>query len=106
LFRVLKPGGWLFFSVPFATHQDAHVVRARIKENGKIEHLMEPEYHSDPLGDAGCLCFYHFGWDLLDELRAIGFTDASAQLFWSREFGYLGGEQMLLLARKPLLGTS
>jgi glycosyltransferase involved in cell wall biosynthesis/SAM-dependent methyltransferase len=106
LFRVLKPGGWLFFSVPFATHQDAHVVRARIKENGKIEHLMEPEYHSDPLGDAGCLCFYHFGWDLLDELRAIGFTDAAAQLFWSREFGYLGGEQMLLLARKPLLGTS
>ncbi|WP_373509072.1 glycosyltransferase [Thiocapsa sp.] len=106
LFRVLKPGGWLFFSVHFATHQDPHVVRARIKENGRIEHLMEPEYHGDPLSDAGCLCLYHFGWDLLDELRAIGFTDASAQLFWSREFGYLGGEQMLLLARKPLLGTS
>ncbi|RKT44480.1 glycosyltransferase [Thiocapsa rosea] len=106
LFRVLKPGGWLFFSVPFATHQDGHVVRARIKGSGEIEHLMEPEYHGDPLSDAGCLCFYHFGWNLLDDLRAIGFTDASARLFWSREFGYLGGEQMLLLARKPLLGLS
>ena len=105
-FRVLKPGGWLFFSVPFASYQDAHVVRARIKVNGEIEHLMEPEYHGDPLSDAGCLCFYHFGWDLLDELRNIGFSDASARLFWSREFGYLGGEQMILLARKPLLGIS
>lgn len=103
LFRVLKPGGWLFFSVPFASNQDAHVVRARIKVNGEIEHLIEPEYHGDPLSDAGCLCFYHFGWDLLDELRNIGFSDVSARLFWSLEFGYLGGEQMILLARKPLL---
>jgi hypothetical protein len=63
---------------------------------------MEPEYHGDPLSQSGCLCYYHFGWDLLNELRDADFQDVAAELFWSREFGYLGMEQMLLHAHKPV----
>jgi hypothetical protein len=36
----------------------------------------------------------------LDELRDAGFVEANALLYWSRELGYLGGEQILFKARK------
>lgn len=98
--RCLKPGGMLVFTVPFNHAADAHIVRARLDPVGMVEHLMPPEYHGDPLSSAGCLCFYHFGWDLLAELPALGFADAAAYFYWSREFGYLGGDQLIFLARK------
>lgn len=99
--RCLAPGGGLLFSVPFAADAEDNIVRARIGPDGALEHLLPPEYHGDPVNDAGCLCFYHFGWAMLDELRAAGFTDAAAHLYWSEAFGYLGHEQILFSARKP-----
>lgn len=98
--RCLEPGGVLLFSVPFNGADT--VMRARIDANGNIEHILPPEYHGDPLKNAGCLCFYHFGWDMLDSLRAIGFQTAEAFVYYSEELGYIGmGEQMIFAATKP-----
>ena len=99
--RCLKPGGKLVFTVPF-TKERSTLVRARKNGDGSIVHLLSPEYHGDPLSEAGCLTFYHFGWDLLDDLRRLGFCSVGALLYWSVEFGYLGGgEQMIFVASKP-----
>lgn len=92
--RCLKPGGMLMFTVPFRLDSRAHLVRARLLENGDVEYLLPAEYHGDPLSSEGCLCFRHFGWALLDELRAIGFVRVAAYLYWSDQLGYLGGEQI------------
>jgi SAM-dependent methyltransferase len=96
--RVLGPGGGLLWSVPF-NRLERNETRARLKEDGTIQHLLEPIYHGDPVRTEGCLCFTHFGWEMLDEVRRVGFSDAYAVLFWSLEFGYLGGEQILFVAR-------
>ncbi|MFN9030635.1 MAG: class I SAM-dependent methyltransferase [Betaproteobacteria bacterium] len=97
--RCLEPGGVLLFSVPF--NSATTVMRARIAADGRVEHILPPEYHGDPLKDAGCLCFYHFGWDVLDALRAIGFQTAEAFVYYSEELGYIGfGEQMIFAATK------
>jgi 2-polyprenyl-3-methyl-5-hydroxy-6-metoxy-1,4-benzoquinol methylase len=105
--RVLRPGGQMLFSVPFCFDSNQHIVRARMLEDGSVEHLMEPEYHGDPINVAGCLCFYHFGWQLLDEFREAGFNSVKALFYWSDNFGYLGGDQALFTATKgvgtPLL---
>lgn len=88
--RVLVPGGKMVLSVPF--HQGPeHLERARVGHDGTIEHLLPAEYHGDPLDLHGCLCFHHFGWDLLDLLKAAGFRQATAQSIWSTELGYLEG---------------
>lgn len=92
--RCLKPGGMLMFTVPFRLDSHAHLERARLTEKGEVEHLLPAEYHGDPLSSEGCLCFRHFGWVLLDELRAIGFVRVAAYLYWSDQLGYLGGEQI------------
>jgi SAM-dependent methyltransferase len=99
-YRVIKPGGKMLWSVPFDRCSERNIIRARIQIDGSIEHLLEPEYHGDPLSQDGCLCFTCFGWEMLEEVTNVGFSDAYAMLFWSAEFGYLGGEQILFLACK------
>lgn len=99
--RILKPGGRLLFTVPFVPNAHTHIIRARLTPAGKVEHLLEPEYHGDPMQSEGCLCFTHFGWQLIDDLNALGFEDAKAIALWSREFGYLGNELLFFSARVP-----
>jgi hypothetical protein len=100
LHRVLKPEGTLFFTVPFDRNAEKNTLRARKKEDGAIEHLLPPEYHGDPLNSAGCLTFHGFGWEMAGQLREAGFSRVDAHLYWSREFGYLGNEQMVFVACK------
>lgn len=88
--RVLRPGGALLLTVPFLDEEQATIVRARVGAAGGIEHLLEPEFHGDPTSDDGCLCFYNFGWDLLDELRGIGFRDVGIVHSWAPGFGFMG----------------
>lgn len=100
LARVLKPSGWLILSVPFLHHPNTSV-RARLREDGSIEHLLPPEYHADPLNSQGCLCVYHYGWDILQTMKDAGFSWAGVVAYWSKEYGYMGlGEQVLIIARK------
>ncbi|MGQ9866332.1 MAG: class I SAM-dependent methyltransferase [Pseudanabaenaceae cyanobacterium] len=100
VWRCLRPGGHFFFSVPFRAEDRPHLVRARYREDGTLEHLQPPEYHGDPINPAGCLCFYHFGWELLADLRRAGFRQAEALTVRSPHYGYLGGEQLFFLARR------
>ena len=99
-FRVLKPGGSLIISVPFLLGSRETLVRARINADGALEHLLTPEYHGDPVNARGVLCYYHFGWDLLDSLKAAGFNDAALYFYWSCRYGYLGGMQFLICATR------
>ncbi len=99
-YRILKPSGYFFFTVPFVISSSENIIRSRILSDGGIEHLLPPEYHGNPLDDEGCLAFYHFGWELLEQLKTVGFKEPVAVFYWSREYGYLGGDQFLFMARK------
>jgi O-antigen biosynthesis protein len=99
--RCLAPGGTLLFTAPFDRDSDVTVHRARVSSSGEIEHLLEPEFHGDPINPSGgILCFQHFGWDLVEILKTAGFSDVRGQFLWSRRLGYLGGEQVLFTAVK------
>jgi SAM-dependent methyltransferase len=98
--RVIRPGGRLIWSVPFRSDLEDNLVRAGVAADGSVVHHHPPEYHGDPLNSAGCLCFTHFGWNMLDEVRTAGFRDAYALAYWSDVFGYLGTEQFVFVATK------
>lgn len=101
LYRVLDDGGVLLFSVPFSESSYQNIVRAIQKTDGTIQHLLEPEYHGNPVDpEGGALCFQHFGWEMLDQLRACGFKMVEALGYWSPRQGYLGRQQFLFLATK------
>jgi hypothetical protein len=97
--RVLKPGGKMMWSVPFISSSTENSIRAEIID-GEVNHILPPEYHGDPLSDKGALCFQHFGWEMLEQMREVGFKDAYALCYHSDEFGYLGGEQFMFIAIK------
>jgi SAM-dependent methyltransferase len=95
--RVLRPGGKFFCTVPFHGHEK-HYIRARLLEDGSIEHLLPPEYHGNPLDSAGSLCYRYFGLEFLDDLRAAGFSDAFVWTYWSPEDGYVGTDRSVFVA--------
>jgi SAM-dependent methyltransferase len=98
--RVLKPKGKIIWSVPFDINNQKNLVRAQINEDGSITHNTEPEYHGNPLSDDGCLSFYTFGWQMLEQLKEMGYSKTYLLLYWSEKYAYLGGEQILLCAEK------
>lgn len=72
LHRVLRAGGILMFSVPMHGG-DVTIERACLRD-GRIEHLLPPVFHGDPLRDgAGILAFRDYGRDILERVRAAGF---------------------------------
>jgi Methyltransferase domain len=96
--RVLAPGGRLVFSVPLQHWEPRTRQRAR-RAGGELVHLLEPEFHGNPLSDAGSLVFYDYGWDLLDRCREAGFEDAYALGYYSPLYGHLGdGMQFVFVA--------
>lgn len=101
IFRVLDENGKFIFSVPFTINKYTNTTRAIINNTNEIEHLLPPEYHGDPVNGNGILAFYHFGWELLDELRSLGFKSANAYICLSEDFGYIGNnESVLFIAEK------
>jgi glycosyltransferase involved in cell wall biosynthesis/SAM-dependent methyltransferase len=101
IFRALDIGGTFLFSVPFSYDSFDDIVRATLDANGNIRHHMPAEYHGNPVDhENGALCFRYFGWQMLDQLRDIGFLNVRAVAYWSKEQGYLGKEQFLFLAQK------
>jgi SAM-dependent methyltransferase len=98
--RVLKPRGRMMWTVPFRADLADNLKRASLAADGQVVHHEPPEYHGDPINTAGCLCFTHFGWQMLDQVRAAGFRDAYALAFWSDAFCYLGVEQFVFVAVK------
>jgi SAM-dependent methyltransferase len=98
--RVLKPGGRMMWTVPFRADLQRNLVRASLGAGGEFVHHEPPEYHGDPINAAGCLCFTHFGWEMLAQVKEAGFNDAYALAYWSDIFGYLGVEQFVFVAVK------
>jgi len=78
-------------------------VRARLDAKGEVEHLLPPEIHGNPISGEGSLCFQNFGWDILDTLRASGFSKASAHLYWAPWLGHLGLAMFIFSAQKGTL---
>lgn len=60
--RILRPGGAHVFTVPWFYWKPT-LVRAVI-EDGQIRHLEPPDYHGNPIDEAGSLVFTEWGAEL------------------------------------------
>ena len=70
--RVLRPGGWLIFTVPLSGAKHT-VERVRVLD-GRLTHLLEPEYHGEPCSRGKqVLCMRNYGTDIVERLREAGF---------------------------------
>lgn len=94
--RTLRPGGWLLLTTPVHFNLASTVTRATVGEDGNIVHHLPPVYHGDPIDPRGVLCFHDFGWDLLDTMRASGFSEVEITVFTAPHYGYLGLQYVIV----------
>lgn len=62
--RVLKPGGAHIFTVPLINKARKSEMWASCDEDGKIIYHNPPEYHGNPIDQAGSLVTMHWGYDI------------------------------------------
>jgi SAM-dependent methyltransferase len=87
--RVLDPDrGTMLCTVPFFMTRIEERELARPRADGSIEYFGPPEYHGDGLRPEGILTWHHFGWKLLDDVRAAGFAHAAIGLAYDPFRGY------------------
>ncbi|PIQ37657.1 MAG: hypothetical protein COW59_06040 [Lysobacterales bacterium CG17_big_fil_post_rev_8_21_14_2_50_64_11] len=84
--RILRPGGWLFFTCPFYEGLEHTIVRARMVD-GALVHELAPCFHGNPVNGDGALVFTQPGWDLLDWITTAGFPPATLALCFDPEQG-------------------
>jgi SAM-dependent methyltransferase len=95
--RVLKPAGYLIFTVPLDLDQRITFERAALS-NGTISHFADPEYHNEPSGGR-ILAFRNYGYDVVDRLMEAGFMRAWIESP-SVRMGRLGVGRPVVVARK------
>lgn len=101
MYRCLRPNGVLIFTAPFDFTRDRDNIRAILKDDGTIEHLLPEEYHGSPLDmEKGARCFRYFSWGVIAELKSAGFEDAAMFSYWSRDLMHYGDPQFIIFARK------
>jgi SAM-dependent methyltransferase len=83
--RVLRAGGVMVFTVPLSSSPTT--VERAFEKDGKIEHLLPPEYHGDRIrGQGRVLVFRDYGTDITERLRARGFADAVIDRRYEKAF--------------------
>ena len=98
--RVLKNDGVFYATFPMNFNEEHTVKRAALTEAG-IEYFHEPVYHGNPISTDGSLVFYDYGFDLMDMVKAAGFSDAYFMPFYSIPDGHIGiGTLFIFVAQK------
>lgn len=87
--RTLKDGGIYLFTAPTYKHLVESVCRATL-EDGKVNHLLEPEYHGNPISADGSLVTFHYGYDLPELIRRWADLDTAVLRFNDRRHGVVG----------------
>ncbi len=101
VYRCLKIGGVSYMTFPFALNYKKNLTRAYKDKSGKIIHLLTPEYHGDTLRSGshykqeGSLCYRLFGWELIDEVKKIGFSDVIVYHIYDPKFGYIAEDILI-----------
>ena len=86
--RILKVEGRLLATFPFRYMSASSLKRATLDGNGDVVHLLDPEYHGNPVDrEKGSLVFEIPGWDIVEKAKQIGFSDAGFRFVGSKARG-------------------
>jgi hypothetical protein len=96
IYRILKPGVYHIFTIPYNKNLSNSQVRAYIKQN-EIVHILPPVYHGDMLRPKGILVYTDFGLDFEHMLERIGFK---MYTFEHNNEKYQGGSNTVFISKK------
>jgi GT2 family glycosyltransferase/glycosyltransferase involved in cell wall biosynthesis len=97
--RILRPGGTLLMTIPLIEGQESSVTRAVVRD-GALEYILPPIYHGNPVSEKGSLVFTDYGWDVIDILRGVGFSNVTVEMYHSLAYAQIGGGLFVIRAVK------
>lgn len=104
VFRTLRPGGLYVHSVPIYKELVRSVRYAALDADGKITYLVTPpEYHGNPVDDAGSLVTHHYGYEHHSDIAEWTGFDVEIIRFNDRTHGIVGEFTEIVVCRKPIL---
>jgi hypothetical protein len=86
----LKPQGAYIFTVPTYKGLITSTRRALYKPDDTIEHYDKPEYHGNPISDAGSLVTFHYGYDLAELIHQWSGMNVEVTRFHDPQHGVIG----------------
>ena len=96
--RILRPGGSHVFTVPFSRGSKTFV-RAEMTPAG-LRYLAPPDYHCNPISNAGALVVTDWGDDLVDIIRRHGHLETEVFEIHDRRLGLDGQYLEVFVSRK------
>lgn len=99
--RTLKPGGAYIFTSPTYKDRVTSERRALYNTDGSILHHAEPEYHGNPISDAGSLVTFHYGYDFAERVFDWSGLDVEVVRFHDHSHGLIGEFTEVYVATKP-----
>ena len=102
--RTLRPGGMHIFTTPLVHKERPTEVCARLKPDGDIEYLREPEYHGNPISDKGSLVTYRWGYDICEYIFRVSGLFTEIVYLDMIEHGIRAEFIEVLVTRKPTTG--
>jgi SAM-dependent methyltransferase len=97
--RTLRPGGAHLFTTPVYPELATSERRAR-ERDGAIEYLADPEYHSNPIDEAGSLVTIHWGQDIGTIIARSSGLLTTVYVLRDRALGIDGSFLEVLVSRK------
>lgn len=88
--RTLRTGGAYIFTTPTYKERVESVRRARYLSDGEVEYLATPEYHGNPIDNAGSLVTFHYGYDLAELAREWSSLSVEVVRFSDPYHGIIG----------------
>ncbi len=89
IMRVLRPGGMHIFTAPKHKALVSTIQRARLVD-GQVEHLLEPNFHGNPIGDGHSLVTWDYGTDFDDLIQQWSGYNTSNHIIRDRRRGIDG----------------
>jgi SAM-dependent methyltransferase len=99
--RTLRPGGAHVFTVPLVRREKPSRARVQRRADGSLEHLLEPQYHGNPIDPNGSLVTMDWGYDICDRIfRTTGLATKIIEID-DIEHGIRGEFSDVLITFKP-----
>jgi SAM-dependent methyltransferase len=98
--RTVRSGGAHVFTTPKYKHLRKSQDRA-IRSNGAIQHLVEPEYHGNPIDSAGSLVTVHYGDDLAEIIWSETRCPTTDYVIREEKTGTIAEFMDVFVTRKP-----
>ena len=90
IYRTLKVGGFAIMTFPIIKSQvNAFTRRAELNQ-GIVEHLVEPQYHGNPIDEKGSLVTIDYGYDIHKEIAEWSQFNVEIIRYCRKDIGVIG----------------